>query len=309
MSVARFGYLVREACPCCGEPAGRARPAVAAPIPAETTPPAEHGRFLSGYAAGRTFFSYVECPSCTGRFCPVYYAPEQLDALYRRQAENMAEVPLAARRRTQERYAALALGRLEVTGDFLEIGSDIGLFSAAAARSGRFGRLWLYEPNRAVHAALESAVGAFPHAISVENFRAADVPPASIALAALVHVLDHLIEPAAMLAELRAAMKPGATLFLVTHDAGSALARALGRRWPPYTLQHPQLFTRRAIRRLLEREGFSIVEQRASVNDFPLGHLARAGLAVLGAPAALGGWQGPVLPIRLGNMATVARRG
>src|SRR5687768_17545740 len=104
----------------------------------------EHGRFLSGYSAQRVFFTYHRCPSCGLLFCPVYYSPGQLQHLYGHQDENMFEVPMSARMRTQARYAKLASPASLPDGDFLELGSDIGLFAQLCAAQGRFGHFWLY---------------------------------------------------------------------------------------------------------------------------------------------------------------------
>jgi len=60
------------------------------------------------------------------------------------------------------------------------------------------------------------------------------------------------------------------------------LARTFGRRSPPYTLQHPQLFGRRSIRRLMEDFGFKGVQVVRTLNHFHLSHLAKALYSVFG---------------------------
>ena len=47
------GWLLRGACPVCTADAARAVPARRSDPPAETLPADAHGRFLSGYGAGR----------------------------------------------------------------------------------------------------------------------------------------------------------------------------------------------------------------------------------------------------------------
>jgi hypothetical protein len=77
--------------------------------------------------------------------------------------------------------------------------------------------------------------------------------------AAMLDVIEHLAEPAAMLSQLAAALRPGAALVVTTGDFGSVLARAMGRRWrlmtPP---QHLWFFTRETLTMLLERHGFRV---------------------------------------------------
>ena len=269
----------------------------------------EHGRFLSGYSAHRVFFTYLECAACSALYCPVYYNQDQLSRLYAHQDENMAEAPFEARRRTQEDYASLLMRHSRGSGDFLEIGADIGLFADACARTGRFDRFHLYEPNLEVHSELARRFAGRSAELRSTLFAPSDVPAASISTAAMIHVLDHLLDPAAALRQLRAVLEPGGVLLIVTHDTRSLMARALGRRWPPFTLQHPHLFSPLSMRRLLESAGLECISIEKTVNYFPVTYLARAGLSVLGLPPGLlPSWNKPLAGLRLGNIGAIARR-
>jgi hypothetical protein len=281
---------------------------VASRPPAEELPPERHGSFASGYSARRVFFSYHRCPECGVLFCPSFYGQEQLGALYGRQAENMSDVPLAARRRTQEGYAELLLRHSRGGGGFVEIGADIGLFAEACARRGRFEHFWLYEPNSAVQAELETRFRSRSHSVHASMTPGAELPHGGCSTCALIHVLDHLLDPQALLQRLAESLEPGGVVLIVTHNADSLLARVLGRRFPPFALQHPQLYSPASIRRLLERAGYELLEAVSTVNHFPVMHLVRGGLAVLGLSSLAPELQGPAIPIRLGNMAVVARK-
>src|ERR1051326_4414037 len=154
--------------------------------------PAEaHGSFVSGYRARRLFFTYVGCPRCGAAWCPTYYSQEQLDRLYARQAENMADVPLAARLRTQERYARLLLSHSRGSGDYLEIGADNGSF---AERCAGFSRYWLYEPNLDVRAAIDERMRGRSFEVRTGRFAAGELPEGSLSTAVMIHVLDHLLD-------------------------------------------------------------------------------------------------------------------
>ena len=305
----RRDYLHIEFCPCCGTPTANAKPQIASSPPAESLGPDHHGSFLSGYTSARVFFTYFECTECSARFCQSYYRQSQLDGLYGRQAENMVSVPLSARKRTQDDYVRLLRRHSRMAGNFLEIGPDIGLFASSFAQVGAFDRFWLYEPNRDVHQLLADNFRGLSHTISAGIFRASEVPAQSVSTAVMIHVLDHLLEPAEFLREVRASLEPGGVVFIVTHDCASLLARALGRRWPPYTLQHPQLFSRRSLAALLQRSGFEVVETVKTTNYFPLPYLIRAALTVCGLPAGfVPAGAAPLVAIKLGNIATVARK-
>jgi len=302
-------YLRVELCPCCDAPAADAKRRVASSPPAETLTADRHGAFVSGYTHARVFFTYFECSKCSALFCPTYYRQSQLDGLYGRQAENMVSVPLPARRRTQESYARLLRPHSRMGGHFLEIGPDIGLFASSFAKSGSFHHFWLYEPNRDVHQSLAGNFRGLSFTINSGIFHASDMPAQSVSTAVMIHVLDHLLQPKEFLHEVRASLEPGGVILIVTHDCASGLARLLGRRWTPYTLQHPQLFSRRSLAALLQASGFDVVESVKTTNYFPVAFLMRAALTVFGLPERLiPAAESPLLGLKLGNIGTIARK-
>lgn len=303
---ARQFYAARSTCPCCQRAVSGSETVMASSPPAEAMTPSEHSKFVSGYGSGRVFFTYTRCSECGAYFCPVYYNQAQLDALYGLQPENMGEVPISARQRTQQRYADLIMKYSRADGGFLEIGADIGLFAESCAKAANFEQMSLIEPNSSVHSEIHARLAGRPHTLFADLSEMA--PQKSISTTAMIHVLDHLLDPTEILAELRELLEPDAVMLTVTHNAGSLLARVLGRRWPPYALQHPQLYTPQSITRLFERSGFKVVEIADAVNYFPVAHLLRAGFSVLGLPAPQSGLPTSIMPIKLGNMAVVVRK-
>src|SRR5262249_4070122 len=218
-------YAHRAGCPCCNAPASAAHDRVCSSPRAENIPFTQHGRFLSGYAPERVFFTYVRCGTCDAYFCPVYYNPKQLQSLYEEQAENMADVPLGSRERTQNGYLDILRRHSRMQGGLLEIGADVGLFAAACARAGRFDRLWLSEPNRAVHGDLARPFAERDVTILGTMSPAAQVPTGAVSTAVMIHVLDHVLEPRGVLRDVFAALEPGGILMIITHNARSWLAR------------------------------------------------------------------------------------
>lgn len=304
------GWLHRPACPICAAPAARAEPAIRSDPPAESLPPDAHGRFLSGYGSGRVFFTYHRCGACGAMYCPVYYTPEQLDRLYGRQQENMADVPLPARAATQRHYAELlAAAAPGIGGEYLELGADIGLFAEACAGRFPLTRMHLIEPNLEVHAELRRRLGGQDVAIATGRIGDLGLAPDSLGLAVMIHVADHVLEPADLFAELRRLLRPGGVLFLVVHNVDSALARVLGRRFPPFTLQHPQLYGPATLTALLQRCGYDVLKVARTKNHFPAMHLVRAAMEVAGLGRLAPRFDLPWTPgLRLGNIAVIARR-
>lgn len=301
-------YLHRTECPGCSAPVGDSVVVRKSSPPAEALGFDKHSRFAAGYDTDRVFFSYFQCPDCQLQYCPEFYTQDQLEHLYGHQQENMGEVPLDARRAAQDRYADFLLKHTTGHGGFLEIGPDIGLFARHCAESWAFDHFWLFEPNREVTAELERAVRGNDSDIFFTMWPNDDVPDTSVSAMALIHVLDHLLEPVVFLEKLHEKLEPGGVILTVTHNCESLLAKILGNRFPPYALQHPQLYSPNSINSVFESAGFEVLETRPAVNYFPVMHLVRAAFTVLGLPGLFPSIQGPTIPIRLGNIATVARK-
>lgn len=305
----QFGYHIRDGCPCCNAPLEQSRPSVASEPPAETMPPDAHGAFLSGYAASRLFFTYARCSGCGARYCPTYYSQEQLDRLYSRQAENMSEAPLDARLRTQSRYVRLLMQHSSRADDFLEIGADNGSFAQSCAAMATFRHFWLHEPNVEVHPTIAERMKGYSYTAIAGRFNAGNIGRETVSTAAMIHVLDHLLDPLRMLREMFEVLQPNGVLLIVTHDSSSLMARTLGKRWPPYTLQHPQLYTPNALSVLLSRAGFDSTHVEKTLNYFPLFYFASAACSVLGIRTSVFPKdKGPLLGLKLGNIAFVARK-
>lgn len=297
----------RRKCPsCAGE--GAKDPEVTSSPRAEDLPPETLRSYWSGFFKEKVFFSYYRCTGCKLLFCEYYLAPSKLGELYREMSDNTAGIPVACLRKTQEGYFRVLRDHSSLTGDFMELGPDIGLFTELCVKGGAFRHFWLFEPNQAVHPQLREVVKGKAHTLLAEMMNYAEIPDQSLSLVAMVHVLDHLLNPQEDLENIRQKMKPGGILMAVTHDESSWLAKYTKHRWPPYCLQHPQLFNPDSISRLLHSAGYEVREVRRTYNYFPLSYLARHGLWALGIKANFANRPSSFhLPLKLGNIATVAR--
>ncbi len=293
-------------CPGCG--AAAPVPEVSSARRAEAMSLDEIRPYWTGLFKEKVFFSYDRCSSCGLLFAPTFFTPDQLEALYAAMAPNMADVSNDAIARTQRGYfdAAARTGPLE--GGYLEIGADVGHIVGHAAREGAFDHFWLFEPNRLVHDALAAATAGRPHTIVTDMTDLSAVPDRSVGLAVMVHVLDHLLEPAAMLGQIHAKLRPGGTLLIVTHNEASLLRKVLGTRWPPFCLQHPEIYSPASITRLVTRAGYDGVEVRPSKNYFPVDFLVRQTAWTVGVRLDRVPLPKVPLGLKLGNIITTARR-
>jgi SAM-dependent methyltransferase len=263
----------------------------------------------TGYFKEKTFFTYHRCLDCGLLHDAEYLTDRALNELYGQMPNNTAGVDEAALTKAQWGYFHFAVPRGTFPGDFLELGPDIGLLTQFAARATLSGaQLWLYEPNEAVHGILQARTQGRDHQIrgEMEDFSA--VPDGTIGLCVLIHVMDHLAHPKEVVSQLARKLRPDGRMLIVTHDERSLLARILGRRWLAFCLQHPQLFNRQSTRRFLQECGLEVIETRKSYNYMPVLYLLKHLLYALGVRSAAG-WQAKsfVLPLRLGNIMTVAR--
>jgi 2-polyprenyl-3-methyl-5-hydroxy-6-metoxy-1,4-benzoquinol methylase len=299
-------YLHRS-CPCCGGGDVTQDGAVTSDLPAATRTFEEIKQTWQHFFKRSSYFTYRRCAACGQLYCPVFFQLAQLIQLYSRMSDNTANLPIEVVGKTQRRYFDILEEFDATTGSYLELGPDIGLLTEVCAQKGSFSQLSLIEPNLDAHQELAQRAGKAPHQIFSEMDAYLQLPDASLDTVAMVHVLDHLLVPAEILRALKKKLRPGGKILIVTHDESSLLAKVLGSRWPAYCLQHPQLYNPRTISRALANEGFKVLGVKKTYNYFPVTYLLRHLLFALRlGKVPLPSWNKLTLPLRLGNIATVA---
>ncbi len=295
-----------RSCPNCGS--SKANLEVRSLISVDSLDVEDLRKHWAGFFKRKGFFDYGRCQFCGLLYAPVYFRQEYLEHLYGYAADNTAGIALQLMKKTQRKYFEFwQQYSKNKAGVFLEFGPDIGLFTEYCAKQTHFSFFWFIEPNKSVHSLLAKAV--FPKQYKIENhfINLSAIPNASVDAAAMIHVLDHMIDPKNSLIELRQKLKPGSSILIVTHDERSFLAKLLGPAWPPYCLQHPQLFNVKSTRQLLEHCGYKVIRTHKSYNYFPMTYLAQHLVYALGLGKIwLPEWNGLSFPIKLGNIMTVA---
>lgn len=298
--------FLSRACPVCAAKAP-AQAAIHSEVTAESLDFNALVPYWNGFFKDKVFFSYVRCGSCGLLYAPTFFNDPQLEQLYGQMPPNMAEVPLAALRRTQRGYFEALKSCSNLDGGFIEVGPDIGLFTENCVREGKYDEYWLFEPNRDVLPTLSKIVEGRKYHVIHDMFGFSHVPDHSASAAVMIHVLDHLLDPVATLRELRQKLKPGAKLLLVTHDESSLLRRLVGWRWPAFCLQHPQIYSPESMRILLEAAGFEVLQRRKTVNFFEIGFLLKHLLWAFGMKVqSVPSFGRFTLGLKLGNMLTIA---
>lgn len=77
----------------------------------------------------------------------------------------------------------------------------------------------------------------------------------------MMDLLEHVSDPAALVAEAARITRPGGVMGVLTPDAGSPVSRVLGARWPELQRvpEHLTLFSVRGLTALLECHGFEVI--------------------------------------------------
>ena len=189
----------------------------------------------------------------------------------------------------QRATARAVLERIErySRGRLLDYGCWVGFLASEAA-----GRGW-------------DVVGVEPSRWAAERARSRGVevvetPEGPFDAVVMGDVIEHLPDPGAVLDGLSALLAPGGVIWIATPDAGSRVARLLGRRWWSVIPTHLHLFNRRSLTRLLERHGFEVLELRTSPKTFTVAYYV----------SRLGGYWPPLgrALVRLARLAGVADR-
>jgi SAM-dependent methyltransferase len=159
--------------------------------------------------------------------------------------------------------------RFVAPGDLLDVGCWTGSFVAAAAERGWTARG--IEPSAwAVERAKEHSLD-----VRLGDLHSAQVAPGSMRCVVMCDVIEHLLDVEQAIARAADMLEPGGALYLTTPDAGSRLARVMGKRWWSILPMHVQYFTRESMGRLLERHGLRAVFMSSHPKVFTTAYYAQ----------------------------------
>jgi SAM-dependent methyltransferase len=178
----------------------------------------------------------------------------------------------------QRETARRALARIEHyapgKGSLLDLGSWVG-FLLAEARDRGWRRTLGVEPSQFASSFARDHLGL--EVITGDLFDV-ELGPAKFDVITMGDTIEHLTSPGDALARMRTVLAPGGLVWLTLPDAGSRVARALGRRWWSVLPTHTQYFTRSSIACLLDRHGLELIEVTTAPKAFTVGYyLARIG--------------------------------
>jgi hypothetical protein len=236
------------------------------------------------------FLDYQKCLSCGCVYSSKYFKESSLNDLYKSMPPNMELISERLIQKTQLRYASFFVksiskwlsSRKDQDINILELGSDTGIFVTKLVQiitdkknniNPTNVNIISIEPNLDVHPVLrenlKKSMVNFQIFESFDKYLDASDKPIDIVIA--IHVLDHIITPKYFLHEIAKRGNSEFYLYGVVHNVESVLAYSMGKRWPPFCLQHPQVYSRKTLAKLFY-QSFSVQKLRVSrtYNDYPL---------------------------------------
>ncbi len=212
---------------------------------------------------GTALGDIVRCRNCDHR----QLQPMPDESLLARAYSIAASVDYVEEEAGQRETARRALERIErhlpARGALLDLGCWVGFLLAEAGERG-----WQptgVEPSEFAAAYARERLGLD---VRRADLFAAELPSRAFAAVTMGDVIEHLTVPAEALRRIHALLVPDGVLWLALPDAGSPLARALGRRWWSVLPTHVQYFTRASISELLARNGFDVIEVSTAPKAF-----------------------------------------
>ncbi|MHB8694465.1 MAG: class I SAM-dependent methyltransferase [Solirubrobacteraceae bacterium] len=191
------------------------------------------------------------------------------------EAESGAYIDEEVGQRATARRALVAIERFAPPGDrrLLDLGCWVGFLLDEARISGWEGVG--VEPSAFAARYARERLGL---EVINEGMFEAELPLGAFAAVALGDVIEHLPDPGAALRRIGELLVPGGVVWLALPDAGSRVARTLGRRWWSVIPTHVQYFTSNSIEILLERAGFRVLQVTTAPKAFTVGYyLSRIG--------------------------------
>jgi 2-polyprenyl-3-methyl-5-hydroxy-6-metoxy-1,4-benzoquinol methylase len=171
------------------------------------------------------------------------------------------------------------LGRLgEPGGRLLDVGAGKGHFLDAARAAG-----WDADGLEYSAASATAARDLYGLEIRVADFMRLPPMTAGYDALSMIHVLEHLPDPAQALEVARTMLTPGGRILISVPNASSFQARLFGDRWLHLDLpRHLYHFTPQALSLLLRRTGFVVTHSDTSSPDMEVTGFVQSTLNVAG---------------------------
>ncbi len=250
-------------------------------------------RFI-GFSEENVFFKYSRC-KCGFLYTKKYFSPNELVNLYGSMPDNVHSGDYESEKRTKIYYLDFIIDYLPKNAKIIEIGADNGAFALEVLNKRPDIEFTFIEPNLEMHSELKKISSSiYTDIFDINNIEK------KFDFAIGIHVFDHIVNISETILKISNLLKDDGKIFGVVHDESSTLASILGKRWPAFCLQHPQLYNQNSIDFFLNNFKLKKIFIKPTKNFFPILYLIGHGLRVILKKKnnLKGGWQ---LPLYLGN--------
>ena len=211
---------------------------------------------------GTALGDIVRCPRCGHMQLDRFPERPELAEAYA-VAESDAYIEEEAGQRATARAILERIEHHAAPGALVDLGCWVGFFLDEAVRRGWRGVG--VEPSEFASSYARERLGLDVRTAELDD---AGLEPGAFDVAFMGDVIEHLVDPRAALLEVGELLAAGGLVALALPDAGSRLARAMGRRWWSVIPTHVQYFTRASLATLLRRSGFEPLEVATAPKAF-----------------------------------------
>lgn len=261
---------------------------------------------------GRRFWACRGCglqkqhPMPTPAELAAYYEQSYGSGMYQEFAAAATLKDLTAERRLRE-----LRGLVPLRGKWLDVGASTGAFPMALGKRG--------VDSEGVELSDTAVAAARDRGVTMHAGDLADLPPDVLYdCVTAFDLIEHVLDPPALVAEARRRLVEGGRLVMTLPDLGAWQRRLMGSRWYFYIPEeHLHYFTRRVMRRFLERCGFDVVRVRTTYKPMTFDYAQtqfkeynpaiHSVLRIAGAVTPRAFRQAPA-PLPIGEMCVVARK-
>ena len=204
---------------------------------------------------GTALSDIVRCPVCAHMQLARMPTDAELEQAYAEAASSDYVEEEAGQRETARRWLERIERHTAGRGALLDLGCWVG-FLLAEARDRGWETVGI-EPSAFASAYARDRLGLD---VRTDSLLSAPLPAASFDVVVLGDVIEHLPHPGQALERIAGLLVPGGLASFQLPDAGSRVARLMGKRWWSVIPTHVQYFTRHSMERLLAREGWEVLE-------------------------------------------------
>ena len=219
---------------------------------------------------GTALADIVRCRDCGHMQLERFPPEEDLSEAYA-EAESNAYVEEEAGQRETARAILDEIEAHVEPGTLLDLGSWVGFFLAEAQERG-----WVgvgVEPSLYASRFARQRLGLDVRQAGLFEAALAEAPFDAVFMG---DVIEHLPRAGDALDRIAGLLAPSGVLAMALPNAGSRLARTMGKRWWSVIPTHVHYFTPESVRTMLERHGYEVVRLTTAPKTFTVGYyLAR----------------------------------